>query len=67
MDYDDDNDILYFSDWRKDRGYYSRTKTRNMMLSNGYSEKQFEQEWGKIEEKFWNYCDDFDLIGDIDE
>ena len=44
MDYDDDNDILYFSDWRKDRGYYSRTKTRNMMLSNGYSEKQFEQE-----------------------
>ncbi|HOR77221.1 MAG TPA: hypothetical protein PLG04_00260 [Anaerolineaceae bacterium] len=66
MYYDDDN-ILYFSDWRKDQGYYSRAKTRNMMLSNGYSQKQFEKEWDKIEKEFWDYCDDFDLEGDMDE
>jgi hypothetical protein len=65
-DYNDD-DVLWFSKWRKAQGYYSYAKARDIVLSSGYSEKRLDRQWQKIVDEFWDYCDKHGYEGEMDE
>ena len=55
-------DWVYFDDWLREKGYLSQTGLRDKMLSSGY-EKEYEELIEKLEEEFFDWCEEEDLVG----
>lgn len=56
-----DGGYVYFDDWLKEEGYYKQETMRDIYLSNGMDEEEFDNMMDNLLEQFEQWAEENDL------